>query len=168
MRRIFLACSLAVAAMLVSPCAARAEESIIKNPGDHPRYGIELEPHVLFGYGGPGFAKGSPGFGVRGTFVLVENGFIATINNNVGLGFGADAFINGKSFLDIPVVLQWNFFLSTHWSVFGEPGLGLELGGAGVLHPILAGGGRYHFTESIALTMRLGYPAASVGVSFLF
>jgi hypothetical protein len=27
-------------------------------------------------------------------------------------------------------------------------------------------GGRYHFTDKIALTMRAGYPAFSIGVSF--
>jgi hypothetical protein len=29
-------------------------------------------------------------------------------------------------------------------------------------------GARFHFNETIALTMRLGYPTSSVGVSFLF
>ena len=29
-------------------------------------------------------------------------------------------------------------------------------------------GGRFHFNDSVALTMRLGYPAFSLGVSFLF
>jgi hypothetical protein len=28
-------------------------------------------------------------------------------------------------------------------------------------------GGRYHFTDKITLTMRVGYPLATVGVSFL-
>ncbi len=149
------------------PRAAGAEESIINNPGDHPRYGIEAEPHVLVGYGARGFRDGSLGAGVRGTFVLVDNGFVGSINNNVGLGIGADVVFSNQTLLDVPIVMQWNFFLSTHWSVFGEPGLGLELGSASVLHPILAVGGRYYFTERFALTMRLGFPTASVGVSFL-
>ncbi len=163
MRRLFLPCALA-SALWAAP--ARAEESIIKNPGDHPRYGIDVEPHVLVGYGGYGLKNGTPGLGVRGTFILVENGFVPSLNNNVGLGLGIDAFLSGGA-VDVPVVMQWNFFLSTHWSVFGEPGLGLEIGGRNVLHPVLAVGGRYHFTEHIALTMRLGYPTASIGVAFL-
>jgi hypothetical protein len=163
MRRLFLACLFATV-LCASP--ARAEESIINQPGEHPRYGIDVEPHVLVGYGGFGIKDGTPGVGVRGTFILVENGFVPSINNNVGLGLGFDAFLSGGA-IDIPVVMQWNFFLSTHWSVFGEPGIGLELGGRGVLHAVAAVGGRYHFTEHIALTMRLGYPTASIGVAFL-
>jgi hypothetical protein len=29
-------------------------------------------------------------------------------------------------------------------------------------------GGRFHFNDSLALTMRVGYPSFSLGVSFLF
>jgi hypothetical protein len=35
------------------------------------------------------------------------------------------------------------------------------------IQPALYVGGRYHFSESVALTMRLGFPTVSVGVSFL-
>jgi hypothetical protein len=68
--------------------------------------------------------------------------------------------------------MQWNFWLTPHWSVFGEPGLGFALAGKGpapdLLHPILMAGGRYHFNDKIALTLRVGYPAISVGASFFF
>ena len=30
-----------------------------------------------------------------------------------------------------------------------------------------AGGGRFHFTENVALTLRAGYPDVAVGISFL-
>jgi hypothetical protein len=65
--------------------------------------------------------------------------------------------------------MQWNFWLSTHWSVFGEPGLafGSDNGRGTFLWPAFYAGGRYHFTDRIALTMRLGYPDFSLGVSFL-
>jgi hypothetical protein len=33
--------------------------------------------------------------------------------------------------------------------------------------PAIYAGGRFHFTEHITLTMRVGHPTASVGVSFL-
>ncbi len=164
MRRLFLSVALLA---VIWPNRAAAEESIIKNPGEHTRYGIEFEPHALLGYGGHGLKSGMPGIGARGTFILVENGFVPSINNNVGLGLGIDVFPSRTVVLDIPFVLQWNFFLSTHFSVFGEPGLGILYSGDGVLHPVLYGGGRFHFTESIALTVRLGYPSGSVGVSFL-
>ena len=152
---------------------ARAEESIIKRPGDHPHYFFEAEPHGLVGFAGPfkDKGKGHLGAGFRGTIVIVNNGFISTINNSVGITFGADLFF-GEETLFVPVAMQWNFWLSTHWSVFGEPGLGLAFkkfeAKEKVVHPILMAGGRYHFSETIALTMRVGYPAVSIGVSFFF
>ena len=89
--------------------------------------------------------------------------------------------------------MQWNFFLSTHWSVFGEPGLALEYGtlrglsrahlrrpratGRLCVRPapshfsvdpfVLFVGGRFHFSESASLTMRIGWPYFSIGVSFM-
>jgi hypothetical protein len=67
-------------------------------------------------------------------------------------------------------VMQWNFWLTTHWSVFGEPGIGFApnaFRGRDVIHPAFYLGGRYHFNEKISLTMRVGYPSFSVGASFL-
>lgn len=70
------------------------------------------------------------------------------------------------------VVMQWNFWLHRRWSVFGEPGIALYLGDVGGrsrpgVSPVVYAGGRFHFTENVTLTMRLGYPAFSLGVSFL-
>ena len=66
--------------------------------------------------------------------------------------------------------MQWNFWISRQWSVFGEPGfaLGLISPGDDRFQPfVFYGGGRWLFTDRAALTMRVGYPAFSVGVSFL-
>jgi len=171
MRSKKLTVSLALAATLSVPSVAAADELIIKNPGDHPSYRFEAEPQALIGFGGPfRDGHGELGAGFRGTVIVVDNGFVKTINNSVGITFGADVFF-GHGTVFIPVAMQWNFWLSTHWSVFGEPGVGFavnkEHGGA-FFNPILDVGGRYHFNEKIALTMRVGYPALSVGVSFLF
>lgn len=146
----------------------------------------------------PGAAHGN-GFGVgfRGAVQIVDNGFVPKINNSVAIGFGLDWLHYGRSGsycrardlqggcarLDddrsvdavwLPVVLQWNFWLSRNWSVFGEPGLALRYegnsGGDRRFHPEFIqfyAGGRYHFADTIALTMRVGYPTFSVGVSFL-
>lgn len=148
---------------------SHADESIIRNPGDHPSYRFEAEPHGLLGFGGP-FRDGrtEPGVGFRGTVVVVDNGFVSTINNSVGITFGADLFLDHGT-LFLPVAMQWNFWLSTHWSVFGEPGLGIVANhdrGRDVLQPVMMLGGRYHFTDRISLTMRVGYPSISVGASF--
>ena len=181
-------------------CALSANahaDDTIKHPGDHPHYAVEIEPHVLFGwadfYGSTGF-----GLGGRVSIPIVDNGFIKTINNSVAVSFGLD-FVHysgcyvgnlnnscGANFLLLPAVMQWNFFVAQHWSVFGEPGLAIYHGfidtsycdafptgtycpratSTGLL-PAFYLGGRYHFTENVALTMRVGYPTFSVGVSFM-
>jgi hypothetical protein len=70
----------------------------------------------------------------------------------------------------IPVVMQWNFWLSRRWSVFGEPGMLLRYAEDDVgLSPfVFYAGGRLHFSDNVALTLRIGYPTFSLGVSALF
>ena len=170
MRRPRLIPALAVSALsLLMARAASADQSVIKVPGQHPDYTFEAEPHLFFGFDPPGKDVGKgfgPGF--RGTIELVDNGFIAKINNTVGIGFGADwiGVGNDKSTFWIPVVMQWNFWLSRNWSVFGEPGGGAYLGDAKGFRPAFYAGGRWHFADKMALTLRAGYPGLSVGLSF--
>jgi len=139
-------------------------QSIIKNAGDHERYIFEAEPHALVAP----FDDFHPGVGFRGTFVVVDNGFVKTINNSIGVGFGLDWT---KNHFRLPVVMQWNFFLHPKWSVFGEPGGVIDIGTGDndktTVRPAFFAGGRWHFSERITLTMRIGYPVAAVGVSFL-
>jgi hypothetical protein len=155
------------ALVALAPSARADEQMIIKLAGDHPRYTVEIEPQLLLGWNE--LSEG-PGVGFRAVIPIIDNGFLSRINNSVGIGFGFDANpISGKHFA-FPVVLQWNFWLSTHWSVFGEPGLAVVFDhGDGRFGPVVYAGGRYHFTPAIALTLRLGVPAldAAIGVSFL-
>jgi hypothetical protein len=139
-------------ALSALPNSASADQLVIKRPGLHPNYTVELEPHLLLFP----FHDGDFGAGVRASFEIVDNGFIPSINNAW-----------------VPIVLQWNFWLSRNWSVFGEPGVAVRLRDAGrrktSFDPIVMyAGGRFHFSENITLTMRLGRPTMSVGVSFLF
>lgn len=139
------------------------------------------------------------GVGARVTIEIVPDGFIGKINDSVGIGFGADFlryergdprgectdFVSGpngtrvcvevdgsgneRDRVYLPVVMQWNFFLTRRWSVFGEPGLFAYFGdGFGVRPFAFFAGGRYHFTDNVALTLRVGYPTLSVGASFFF
>jgi hypothetical protein len=183
---------------LSSPADA---QSIIKNPGDHPDYKFELEPHLLFGWANL-YANNGFGAGVRMGIPIVHNGFVPSINNSVAISFGLDwlrysgcyyrnfrdrdDFGCGASFFLFPVAMQWNFWLTPRWSVFAEPGLyvyhGLydddyceRFGIRNCGQPTRTGlgfagyaGGRFHFNDTVALTMRIGYPTLSIGVSFLF
>jgi hypothetical protein len=163
-----------LAAVGFSSRAVRAEEMIIKQPGEHPHYVFEAEPHLLLGWRELRDRDG-PGVGFRGTIPLLFNGFVSSINNSVGIGFGFDVDPIGQAdHFAVPVVMQWNFWLSTHWSVFGEPGAAVVFGNGAGRHgdkgsviPVLYAGGRLHFTQAVALTLRVGYPDVSVGVSFL-
>lgn len=147
---------------------ARADEQLlIRDRSEHPQYFFDAEPHGLLGYG-PFVRSFAPGVGFRGTFIIVQNGFIPTINNSVGIGVGMDTFFpsRGSAAFSVPVVMQWNFWLSTHWAVFGEPGVVMAFGNRDYIGPTIYAGGRYHFNERVALTLRLGYPAIACGVSF--
>lgn len=150
------------------PPRARTEHSVIRAFGDHPSYVFEAEPHAILGYGVPFDYGGNGLFGIgfRGTFHIAD-GFVKTINDSIGIGFGFD-FAPDRNRVLVPVDMQWNFWLSTHWSVFGEPGFAFGSGDHNnVFFPSFYAGGRFHFTDRIALTMRVGYPDFSIGVSFL-
>ena len=83
---------------------------------------------------------------------------------------------DNTDYLWVPVVMQWNFWLARRWSAFGEIGAAIrwddlhELG----FSPVISwAGGRFHATDNVALTLRLGIPFVltpyiSFGVSFLF
>lgn len=181
-------------------------QSLIRQPGRHPKYDLELEPHALLTpFSPPGDTSGPGlGLGARGTIIIENDGFISTINDSVGVGIGLDWVryfdsnvgagpcadwgpgpggqricrrIDGvggdASYFYLPAVLQWNFWLHEQWSVFGEPGLALYLQNRDVdgsvqfgVSPVFDVGGRWHFSDWATLTMRVGYPTWSVGVSF--
>ena len=74
-----------------------------------------------------------------------------------------------SNYVFVPVDLQWNFWLSRRWSVFVEPGLSvywLDYGTLGV-GPAFFFGGRAHLSDKVTMTLRLGYPTLTLGVSFL-
>jgi hypothetical protein len=135
--------------------------------------------------------------GIRIGIPIVENGFIPTINNSIAISFGFDALYYGGCwnglgncsawYLEFPATMQWNFYVAQHWSVFGEPGFffyhgiysncyfngnrnvcggpsGYQETG---IYPAFYVGARYHFSDKVTLTMRVGYPTFSIGVSFL-
>ena len=93
----------------------------------------------------------------------------ATAPSGVPVCVRTSGGIGHVNYFFLPVVMQWNFWLHKKWSVFGEPGVAfyLEDGDLQFTPLVLFVGGRYHVTDRITLSMRLGYPAFSFGVSFL-
>jgi hypothetical protein len=151
-------------AVLAQSGVSLADENIVREPARHPHHFFEAEPHVLLA---PLSRDSRPGVGFRGTFTLAQDGFISGINDTVGLGVGMD-WTHDNAY--VPVVMQWNFWLSRYWSVFGEPGIALRFSDRfGTNHPdvTLYGGARFRFAERATLTFRVGYPALALGVSFL-
>jgi hypothetical protein len=175
--------------------------NIVKNPGEHPRYSVELEPHFVLDWAGaPGPDAEGYGAGFRASIPYLQNGPVSTINNNMAITFGFDwshaerpcgpwragwthdCKINSFWF---PVALQWNFFLTEIINVFAEPGLAIvhyrwdywdrcwapgycDPDGARTrVQPVLWAGARFLLNDSIGITVRLGYPSISAGLSFL-
>src|SRR5262245_13041529 len=90
-----VAAGLASAALLATR-TARAQ-STIHAPGYHPHYVFEAEPHMLLGLARPFDHAGEVGAGFRGTVILMSPGFVRSINDSVGIGFGADAGLGSSS-----------------------------------------------------------------------
>ncbi len=163
----------------------------------HLSLGWLRPPGDSWGVGGGG--------GLRVAIPVADRGLIEGVNDTVAISFGFDVVHhsagglaagecaeyrgNGNericvrvasaggpsSYVLLPVMFQWNFFLTDAWSVFGEPGLGTYLQlrerdgtSAFGFYPVFMAGGRYHFSKHATLTMRAGYPHLTVGLSFLF
>jgi hypothetical protein len=183
MRALPLLVSVAATGAGLLSFAAEAKASI-KNPNDHPSYKAELEPHLNailwrrdYGYGRSyrysGVGDPEFGAGFRATIELGDPAFIPKLNNTVGISFGIDltncVFCRYDYSIWTPVTLQWNFFLHKKWSVFADIGGVIRSDGFYddiYVDPFFMAGGRFHFTDKVSLTMRVGYPFVSVGVSF--
>jgi hypothetical protein len=210
--RLFVAvCALLTFAYL-SLLFPRIASAQIKQPGAHARYTLELEPHlVLMWNRGPRrFNDEGIGVGLRASIPFFHNGPIDSINNSMGITFGADyAYFDvddrrycrelGPAWCDrqddydasvfwFPVAMQWNFFFHPKIAVFGEVGMAFEHTRWSFALPcrpmspelcevddsdtdffqfVFAAGGRFMLWDSVGLTVRLGLPEITAGVSFL-
>jgi hypothetical protein len=195
---------LASAAFGLVFAASNSASAQIKQPGAHPRYSVELDPHLVLAWDGPfnnHFDDEGIGLGLRATIPIIEQGPIKKINNSLGIGFGGDFIFYGDGHcrygrwdyqddcsgtsLFLPVVAQWNFWLTPSISVFGEPGLAIRYSSLHREYPcgnefcddddtdldfipfVLWGGGRFLVGDSVGITVRLGWPYLGVGVGFL-
>jgi hypothetical protein len=191
--RIGLLAALPLAA-LASTEVARADVELRAEAGPLRRegaadYALELEPHFSFGeenvYGNTGF-----GAGLR-VGIPLAYGNIGRVPDNIAISLGGDIlhYDNcyfgercGANYLMVPVAAQWNLFVHRRVSVFAEGGAFLYKGwfdgcgpgdtgcnapsNFGIL-PTLALGGRIHIGDDVALTLRVGYPMTTIGISFM-
>ena len=84
----------------------------------------------------------------------------------------------------MPVVLQWNFYITDIITVYGEPGFAIRYAHVSATLPyqnlprdysygytdpilVLSGGAKFMFGKTIGLNVRVGYPYFTVGASFL-
>jgi hypothetical protein len=162
---------------------ARAE-SLIKQPGNHIKYKAELEPHLdlaflrWYGAGPKGFgggkAVGNPEFGAGFRASIPVGGplFIPKINDSIAITFGVDltgcpSYCADHVIFRAPVGVQWNFWFTRELSAFADLG-GIVGGSAGGFRADFFAmvGGRYLFSDKTSVTLRIGYPFVSLGVSF--
>jgi hypothetical protein len=117
--------------------ASRSATPDVRRPGAHRAYAVELEPHFLLQWFDPPYHSDvGPGFGVRASIPILQDGPIPSINNNLAISFGMDwAHFGGCGPAEsgcgaddfwFPVVMQWNFFLTRAWSVFPEIGFAIH------------------------------------------
>jgi hypothetical protein len=194
-RTLLHACAAAFAWTAVSHA-----QSTIRDPHP-PQYPVEIEPKLdldpsgFHNYSGFGF-----GPGIRFSIPVMSPGFVKTINDSIAISFGLDlihydgyAYYYGCGRFGLctynygtfwsayfPVVMQWNFWLTDKWSVFGEPGFafrhsfysdtycapGVYCPSHDDFYPAFFVGGRFAVGGHLTLTMRLGYPTLfSFGLS---
>ncbi len=141
----------AVSLVFLSASPADAQ---IKRPGSHIKYGVEIEPHLVYQWAHESGLDEGFGLGFRASVPIIEDGPIKKINDSMAISFGIDwtrfedpcgsywwrgprPAPNDRDYyywnedckatqLWFPVVLQWNFWLTETISVFGEPGLAFQ------------------------------------------
>jgi hypothetical protein len=189
--------SLALAFVALHAASALAQ---IKQPGAHLRYSSEVDAHLVVQWEEePVWHGDGLGLGVHVAIPVIENGPVTTINNSLALAFGVDwahfgdaCEVRGIDIGDcsandfwLPVVAQWNFYLSRTISVFPELGLGIQhtrwddrvcridneyflcdAGSETEVELVMWLGMRFHLQDTFALTLRIGTPSLLLGAAF--
>jgi hypothetical protein len=127
------------------PLVATTAHAQIKEPGAHPKYTLELEPHFLVQWEYTDW-NNSDGIGVGGriSIPVIDNGPITTINNSLAIGVGFDwahfdsdcySFFRAPhppgysctaNHFWVPAVAQWNFWFTPVVSAFAELGFAIH------------------------------------------
>lgn len=162
---------------LLASASASADPPDAHLPSPSHTGDVRFDVHANMG----GF--GMLGAGLRIDVPIVHNGVIEGIDDELAVSPGLDAYFapfyhnyyNGGAYFLPSCVVQWNFYIDSHWSVFPEAGLALYVGNRDFLprgQPIYATadvgvGGRYQFSDRTALLARVSSPTGlQIGVTF--
>ena len=165
------------ACALLAPVSAVAQDDVAHLSSSDYIAGLRFDAHANVG------GYGLLGAGFRVDIPLISNGLLAGVNDELALSPGLDAFFapvyhynyDGGPYWLPSCVMQWNFYLGNHWSVFPEAGLALYMGNGDYLprgRPVYAAvdigvGARYHFSHRSALLARVSSPTGlQLGVTF--
>jgi hypothetical protein len=142
--------------------------------------GVRFDVHLDLGW------YGAFGAGFRADIPIVPDGIVDGVSDDLAISPGIDVFFltyndyydddGGVAFAPL-VALQWNFYVSEHWSLFPELGFAMLIGDYGYGHRhhndrvhaslFLGLGARYHFNTRNALLMRISWPAGfQIGITF--
>ncbi len=142
---------IALAMAAVGLLYASTVQAQLKQPGQHIRYGVEVEPQVSLQWAHlPGDSAGI-GPGLRLSVPIISDGPLKKLNNSLAIGLGFNwayfqepcgaYFWEGSSLtpedpeyatyserctahhFTAPIVIQWNFFVTKVVSLFAEPGM---------------------------------------------
>ena len=190
---------LVAVALLGGTKEAQANGVVIEQPGQHREYAVELEPQLVLRYSSPYrrywydgrgrddyYWRSSAGFGpgLRVAIPFMHQGPINSINNNIGISFGASTTFHGcycdagyrATVFNVPMAFQWNFYFTEIFSAFGEVGLNSAIAFYSepvrrntqfFMDPLFQVGGRAQF-GTVGIVARVGWPFMSVGANFQF
>jgi hypothetical protein len=170
---------------------AGAEESVTLNPSKTPSesgsapvetgsyiersrhidYFFELELHGRFTTlepPGPPNTGGGPG--ARLSIEVIRGGLFNGLNDSLGLSVGGDWVVTSAyNHVWVPLVFQYNIWVSPKWSFLAEPGVALKFIKEAAVTPAFQVGARYMVSNDfLAVTARAGLPAVSLGVAAFF
>ena len=161
--------SLAVAlvALLGAPGVTQAQAE--------PPPDLRLDVHGDFGW------YHSFGAGVRFDIPIVRDGFTrsSSVKDDLSISPGVELFsaygpYSGMGVIPM-VMVQWNLYFAHKFSFFLEAGIAMLLAPSGwshhyydnVIAPVGQLGFRWHFSDAMALLIRVGWPAGTqIGIAF--
>jgi hypothetical protein len=144
---------------------AERRKGLVERP-NKPTGKIELEAAVAGEtFNPPGDATRGAGPALRVGLQLTPRGILGATDNFALVG-GADWIVTSTdAHLWTPVVLQWNLWLTSEFSIRFEPGVALMFGSGTHVSPALYLGLRYRVYRQLYITGRAGVPDATLGAS---